>query len=608
MKMMKFFLLAAAAVAAISCAKELSPIENPSAEVKLVPMTFTASHDAGEDADEDAETKVAYENGATVWHVGDKIMVISSNGTATEFTATEVDGKNATFEGLAEKSETYYAVSPASAYVENDVANGKIYANIPHEQTAVAGSFDPDAFLSVASNSGSELSFKNSTAVIGFTLENPANVKSVRFTATGQTNIAGTGVVKTNAIPTHNWDGTYAGKSAYSMITLNAPEGGFLADTEYYIAIRANKCPDGITVYVEYNDQVKSRTSKNILFPDGSMNRVRSLGVLDKNLTDITPYDSYQMGFDIVVAGKVINKSTYGEATLITKDSKTKGLNNNGVYFIDSDVEGVGMNSGKSIIVIGNDPTKRSKVSRSGYTYIPTTSGEDYWVLSNIDFTITSTATYSLRLYGGGECEMIIMDNCSSNVPSATQYIYGDSNNKAKEIIIKDSEFLVESNSTNNFINLAATQTVDNLVFENNVFYTADIAAPATNFVLVSAGNTTASNLTLHKNTFYGAYTASGGFITNCYVTDVTVTKNLFGLRSDATANVFVVGKKISNSMIFKDNGYFKNGASTGVLTVGTSNAGTGTNDSIGSKGISTEGWNPSEGKFTLNAGFGATR
>ena len=170
MKMIKFFLLVAAAAAAVSCAKEITPEVTVTPEADLVPMTFTASAD-------EAETKVAYEGGATVWQAGDKIMVIASTGTATEFIATSVDGNKATFEGLAEKAEAYYAVSPASAYVGNDVANGKIYANIPHEQTAVAGSFDPKAFLSVASNVGSELLFKNSTAVIGFTLENPANVK-----------------------------------------------------------------------------------------------------------------------------------------------------------------------------------------------------------------------------------------------------------------------------------------------------------------------------------------------------------------------------------------------------------------------------------------------
>ena len=619
MKMKKFFLLAAAAVAAISCAKENLPVENetPTPEVELVPMTFTASY-----AEADAETKVAYENGATVWQLGDKIMVISSTGTATEFKATEVtnEGKSATFEGLTENADEYYAVYPASAYKgtpeyvtevdTNGKPNGKLVVEVPQVQQAVAGTFHPSAILCIANTKGTDFMFKHSCAFLKFNIAAPEGVKSVRLKVNGSDNVAGIGYVGVNATDMNpKYASSDANMSKYDMITLNAPEGGFEAGKDYFIAMRANSCPDGITAYIEYSDNVKMRTNTKQVFTNGSIGKIRNLGQLDKNLSDITPYDAYTLGLDIMVAGKAINKATYGDATLVTK---TQGLNNNGVYFINSDVEGVSMNSGKSIIVIGNDPSKRSKVSRSGYSYLPATADEDYWVLSNIDFTITTGASYALSLNGSNVCEMIIMDNCSSNIPTynsaLTQYFYGDSNNKAKEIIIKDSEFLVEANGINNFLNFAATQTVDNITFENNVFYSANIAEPATNFILISAGNTTATNLKLHKNTFYGAYTASDGFITNCLVTDVTVTKNLFGLRTDATKNVFVVGKKISNTMNFKDNGYFKNGASAGVLTVGTSNAGTGTNDSIGSKGISTDGWNPSEGKFTLNAGFGATR
>lgn len=616
MKIMKFFLLAAAAVAAISCAKELSPIENENStpEVELVPMTFTASHDAGDDA----ETKVAYEDGATVWKVGDMIKVIASDGTATDFEAVEVtnDGKTATFEGLSvENANEYYAVYPASAYkgtpaYVTDANGGKLVVHVPEVQQAVAGTFHESAILCIANTKGNVFQFKHSCAFLKFNLANPEGVKTVRLAVNGSDNVAGIGYVGVNATDMNpKYATSDSNMSKFDMITLNAPEGGFAAGENYYIAMRANSCDNGITAYIEYEDKVMSRTSNKQVYPNGSIGKIRNLGQLDKNLSNVTPYDAYTLGLDIMVAGKAINKATYGDATLVTK---AQGLNNNGVYFINSDVEGVSMNSGKSIIVIGNDPSKRSKVSRSGYSYLPATADEDYWVLSNIDFTITTGASYALRLNGSNVCEMIIMDNCSSNIPTynsaLTQYFYGDSNNKAKEIIIKDSEFLVEANGINNFLNFAATQTVDNITFENNVFYSANIAEPATNFILISAGNTTATNLKLHKNTFYGAYTASDGFITNCLVTDVTVTKNLFGLRTDATKNVFVVGKKISNTMNFKDNGYFKNGASAGVLTVGTSNAGTGTNDSIGSKGISTDGWNPSEGKFTLNAGFGATR
>ena len=630
MKMMKFFLLAAAAVAAISCAKELSPIENetPAPEVELVPMTFSASHDAGDDA----ETKVAYEDGVTVWKKGDMIKVIASDGTATDFKAVEVtnDGKTATFEGLSvENANEYYAVYPASAYkgtpeYVTDANGGKLVVQVPEVQQAVAGTFHESAILCIANTKGNVFQFKHSCAFLKFNLANPEGVKTVRLAVNGSDNVAGIGYVGVNATDMNpKYASSDSNMSKFDMITLNAPKDGFVAGENYYIAMRANSCPNGITAYIEYEDKVMSRTSTNQVFTpvkdeegnvimSGSIGKIKNLGQLDKNLNDVTPYDAYTLGFDVMVAGKAINKATYGDATLVTK---AQGLNNNGVYFINSDVEGVTMNSGKSIIVIGNDPSKRSKVSRSGYSYLPATADEDYWVLSNIDFTITTGASYALRLNGGNVCEMIIMDNCSSNIPTynsaLTQYFYGDSNNKAKEIIIKDSEFLVEANGINNFLNFAATQTVDVITFDNNVFYSADIKAPATSFTLIAAGNTTITDALVNKNTFYGAYPAiGGGNIINCKSNSMTVTNNMFGLNTGTdTNNVFVVGGKISERMNFSNNAYFKNSAGKNLLTVTTSNAApTGTNESISSKGISTTGWNPAEGKFVINSSYGATR
>lgn len=606
-KTMKFALLAVAAMAAASCAKEVLPETNETPEVELVPMTFTAN------ADEGTDTKVFYdgETKTTQWKVNDEIAVISSTGKVTTFTATEVSngGKTATFEGLTENAETYYAVSPASAYKGDgqEVLNGTLFVNIPEVQTAVAGTFDPAAFVSVATNEGGNLNFKNSCAVVKFNLNNVEDVKSVRFTANEVTNLAGTQNVSTTNIPTHSWGNSFDGRTSYDMITLNAPAEGFAAETDYYMTMRPQTMGKGINLYIEYASEVKVRKGTSS-FP-ATVNTIRDLKTLDEvELESLTPYDSYQLGFDVMVAGKAINKSTYSDATLVTK---AQGLNNNGVYFINSDVEGVTMNSGKSIIVIGNNPNQRSKVSRSDYSYIPATENNDYWVLSNIDFTITSSSTYSLRLNGNSVCEMIIMDNCSSNVPTATQYIYGDSNNKAKEIIIKDSEFLVEPESTNNFLNFAATQTVDAITFDNNVFYSANIANPSTAFTLISASNTTVTKALINKNTFYGAYPSnSGGNITNCKSDNMTVTNNMFGLNQGTnTNNVFVVGAKISNTMNFSNNAYYKVNSTKGVLTVGTSNAApSGTNESISSKSISTANWNPTEGKFVINSDFGATR
>ena len=602
---MKIFLLAAAAVAAISCAKELAPEINETPKVELVPMTFTAASEA--------ETKVTHDGNCIVWQDGDKIAVISGTN-FNEFSAIDIDGSTATFTGWTTEAANHYAVYPASA-IKEVTAEGVFDVVIPAVQTAVHGSFDPSALVAVAkADSENNLLFKNIVTMVKFRLSNPENVKSVRFTAINnngqEATLASLGTIKAETnITGHSYK---SGES--KMITLNAPADGFKADTDYYIVFRTNDCRKGFTFYFEYNNgTVKKRSTENALFGDktsGFRNQVRNLKTIDVNLTDLTPYDSYQMGFDLVVAGKVINKETYGDATLITAASTSKGLNNNGVYFIDSDADGVSMNSSFSIVVIGNDPSKRSKVTRSGYSYIPATSAEDYWVLSNIDFAITTTSTYSLRVNGGGTCETIVMNNCSANIPSATQFIYSDGSNFVKDIVIKDSEFCVEANSSNNFLNFAATQTVDAITFDNNVFYSSDITEPATNFILVAAGQTTVTEMTLNKNTFYGAYTASGGNITNCKPTDVIVTNNMFGLHSSSTSNVYVVGAKIASTMHFTNNAYYKNSSSTGVLTVNNTNKADaiGTNESIASKGISTAGWKPAEGKFVINSSYGATR
>ena len=478
MKKMKFFLLAAAAVAAISCAKENLPVENenPTPEVELVPMTFTASYAEADDA----ETKVAYEGGATVWKEGDKIMVISSNGTATEFTATSVDGSKATFDGLAEKDETYYAVSPASAYVGNDVANGKIYANIPQNQTAVAGSFDPKAFLSVASNEGSELYFRNSCSVVGFKLSAPAGVKSVRFTATDQTNLAGTGVVKTGNIPTHAWDGTYEGRSAFDMITLNAPEGGFLADTDYYLTIRANTCPKGINVYVEYEDQVKSRNSANPLFPSDvhPANMIRNLGQLDKNLTDITPYDSYQMGFDLVVGDKVYNKAVNGDAVKVTADgtSMYTAFNKGGIRFLDPAADGaIVLHSNVAVstdaVLVGNVNSGKVLVDMNGKNVHHTAKTV---ALKNLELDTDAYTNYVFANNNAtADADAFILDNCSVTGLIKPLWYVNVAGYTLKNLTLVDTDIALAG--ATNIIDLAKTTSLgnENVTIKNCILYGA---------------------------------------------------------------------------------------------------------------------------------------
>ena len=561
MKIMKLFLLAAAAVAAISCAKELSPIENENStpEVELVPMTFTASHDAGDDA----ETKVAYEGGATVWKKGDKIMVIASTGTATEFTATSVDGKKATFEGLTENAESYYAVSPASAYVGNDIANGKIYANIPQNQTAVAGSFDPKAFLSVASNEGSELYFRNSCSVVGFKLSAPAGVKSVRFTATNQTNLAGTGVVKTSNIPTHTWDGTYEGRSAFDMITLNAPEGGFLADTDYYLTIRANTCPNGIKVYVEYEDQVKSRSTENPLFPSEvhPANMIRNLGQLDKNLTDITPYDSYQMGFDLVVGDKVYNKAVNGDAVKVTADetSMWTAFNKGGIRFLDPAADGaIVLHSTVAVstdaVLVGNVNSGKVLVDMNGKNVNHTAKTV---ALKNLEL---DTDAYTNYVFANNnptaDADAFILDNCSVTGLVKPLWYVNTAGYTLKNLTLVDTDIALAA--ATNIIDLAKTTSLgnENVTIKNCILY------GASNYVsrIVNNSQSLASwtaDVVFENNTVYNLHAGTNnGLLHMAGANSVVFRNNLVSFYSlNATEYVIRIWK--NNPTYTVENNHF---------------------------------------------------
>ncbi len=560
MKMMKYFLLAAAAVAAISCAKENLPVENEThtPEVELVPMTFTASYAETDDA----ETKVALENGATVWKSGDKIMVISNTGTATEFEATEVtnEGKTATFEGLTENADEYYAVYPASAYKGNasyvtDPAGGKLVVEVPQVQQAVAGTFHESALLCIANAKGSVFQFKHSCAFLKFNLAAPEGVKSVRLKVNGSTNVAGIGYVGVNATDMNpKYASSDANMSAYDMITLNAPEGGFVAGENYFIAMRANSCPDGITAYIEYTDNVKARTSASQVFTDGSIGKIRNLGQLDKNLSELTPYDAYNLGTDVVVAGKSYSPSELGSATLV---SESTTISANGVYFIS---EGVDVSIAKGpyskLFVIGN--------SLDSKTNITLTEQVRYSTNGIIGFKNLAFAQYSTDMFvhnNTAEATRFAFDNCDIITPTSNGVMYNGESRTLAEFAMYNCNIKVTKDS---HIFLRTSANYSNIDLHNNIFYSAE--GDKMDFYLINYSSNATENLKLTQNTFANVYNITATASQNPYinvasVANYTLENNLFYLEHYNTyenpiswiLSCIPTAYSINNNMLFKD-------------------------------------------------------
>lgn len=162
------FMIAAVAIAAVACNKELPQEQVTAGET----VTFEASVDG-------AETKVALDGKVSKWEKGDKITI--HNGTkGYEFSTTD-EGVKATFSYTGDdfSGDKFMAVYPAGTYTA-DVANKTVRANIPTYQQAQVGTYHNTAALAVAYSESNSFAFKNATALLKFKV-NTDNVTHVVF-------------------------------------------------------------------------------------------------------------------------------------------------------------------------------------------------------------------------------------------------------------------------------------------------------------------------------------------------------------------------------------------------------------------------------------------
>ncbi len=151
---------AASAFMLMSCVKEAEVAGGDS----LVKKTFTGYTDA-------AVTKTSLSSDYSVlWTSKDAISVFAGEENR-QFTVSNLqdDDKTATFEGLVEYAEEYYALYP---YNEDASMSGKVITTVlPPVQEATAGTFAQKANLSVARASGENLYFRNAGAIAGFSVK-----------------------------------------------------------------------------------------------------------------------------------------------------------------------------------------------------------------------------------------------------------------------------------------------------------------------------------------------------------------------------------------------------------------------------------------------------
>lgn len=305
-------ILAVAAISA-SCAKEQAQAPEQGG---LVKKTFTAGSVALTRTSLSDELDI-------VWSAEDKIGVFASGATASQpfgVTSLSNEGRLAEFSGLTEDASGYVAVYPYDESSELSASADEVIVTVPSVQTAVAGSFDPKANVSVSRTEGSDFLFRNIGALLKITVGNDG-IKSIGLKGKGSADVlAGKAAVDISGeLP--------AVKSAVSGRAAVELSGEFVKGQSYYFVVLPGKFESGLSLSLTNSDGV-AVTLGNDAALEALRNEVIDLG------TVTVPAEKWIRSYvlngkaeiEAFVAGKGDEKETVNNLTIMGSDVDDSAL------------------------------------------------------------------------------------------------------------------------------------------------------------------------------------------------------------------------------------------------------------------------------------------
>ena len=252
--MKKHFLFAAAFAALMTCACSVEPMDvvdvQPEEEGEITVLT------AGFAGDETRTVRQA--DGKVFWSPKDEISVIrGSNVYGKKFVSTNTEeAATASFTGtMPSGSGNFWAIHPYNQY---SYFNGTyLVTELPQVQEAVEGSFDEDAFMSVAYSRTSNVTFSHVTGGFKFTLAE-AGINRVVVSANGGEPLSGVvGINRPGGNPAISAFGDYS-----SRAEIDAPEGETLTPgVPYHIVTVPRTLSRGFTMtFVNADGEMATRT------------------------------------------------------------------------------------------------------------------------------------------------------------------------------------------------------------------------------------------------------------------------------------------------------------------------------------------------------------
>ena len=532
MKKIKFMLFAVAAMAAVSCAKEIDAPENQNqVQVNYVDMEFTAVMEP--------LTRTSLSDGnKVVWKQNESLTVLDNSPTATthanQFTATSATSNPLLTGTVPDDATEFYAFYPwRSQAVLNGTTIEGGYLN--PSQTPKKNSFNDNCGVMMAkADAENNFSFKNVLSHIVFTIpEDMTDVKSLTLMGNNDEIIAGTFNVDWNngdpkVIPV-------IGNSSDSYVILKYSNGNALTPGDYYFSFFPTEFKNGFTIIISKTDGTQvARTNPNPVSSVASRNKILPLAEVPSTgfAEHMNYWVRYVDGFDINISGYTLNNTTHPSAKYVADTKNNTDITAAGYYFVSPNCTKAKFSAHKTyknMIVLGADAGKRSTFVVGGNQGL--VNDGTIYMLANLDATYTKPASGSyqiLRTHGDGTEEnpatfgTIVVNNCHfRNIPGNFIHLEGTAKPlHLQKAVIEDCDLGFAVASVYLFNKASSNSIIESIELKNNVIY-ASSGTTMTDFRLINLYN---NNKVKDENgQLTGETYQTGSTVNYCSVTNNTL-------------------------------------------------------------------------------------
>lgn len=568
MIMKKTIFYLALAAAAVSCVKEQNPgVEAP--EKNIVPMEFVA-------CSEMTKTTLAEDGMSVEWIEGDQVAIFDGsnmNGDADEgqrFKA-QSSGASVVIAGEADPAaQEYYAIYPYGS--GHSFANGVFTTQIKAQQTVQAGSMADDCAVVVGkAEAGSpNMEFKNVCTLVKFPLE-VAGVKSLTLIGNNNEVIAGQFKLSWNdgdPLVTENSKPEVA-------VTLRDAEGADLVPGDYYFTILPTEFTKGFSVILGMNDGSQQIVKRGAV-PALSRNQIfRTQNIPEGALkAHESNYVKYNDGFALTYSHLTVQKGAEDAYAKYVNDGAPT-VSADGVYFVGAEATTAVKSSViacSKLVIAGDNPSVRSKINMTKALQ-PMTAEDGMIVCADLDITsaLTDFITQGQKFTSFGD---IVIYDCKLSTIQRALCRFIDVAMTLDYLVVEDSDILLNNGSetTSYMLNTnKMTSTINNIVYQNNVFHQTAETSALTQFRLANCINGTGStlgNVVVLNNTLVKAYLSKNDNTAFIYASAVTgecdIQNNFFVESHPATGNtVYIIRATEWNDVVptIKNNFFYVEGA-----------------------------------------------